>query len=235
MLLVFSAILIQLLCRYYDFALQDWMIELLRSQVWAEAWHLRVAEGFRPLIFVSRFGIPILLIIFIFKWSWRDLGLGWPQMRKSVWALSAVAFVSIPLIVSLTQHNASYVDYYGASFANPDFSSSERFLRFFVFTLSTFFGWSFLHRSYLLFGGFRLLTERWGLKELQAQSIMIATVASFEVIYHFLKPDIESWALVLGSPLMCWVALRTKSIWVPVFFHFLVEASFIVTMILANP
>lgn len=229
-----SALLVQTLSRYYDSALQDIILRYMRDAGWLSPDQIRIAFGFRPLIFLSRFGIPLLLIFYVYQFSWKDMGFCRPQMKPAFWYLTIAAVFLIPVGVAMTAWNDQYVEYYKFFYSNSNYPPADRLLRFSFFTLTTFFPWQFLHRSFLLFGVFTLLTKKWRLSEEQAGVIAIVIVACFEVLYHFLKPDVETWALLVGSPLLSWIALRTRSLALPVLFHFLVEGSFILTMIFVS-
>lgn len=233
-ILVLTVLVIQLVNRYYASDFQRLLFAFFSIPEWASESLEISLQHFRILNFSTRFVIPIVLLIFLFRIPFRDWGLGLPQMRPLFWWLSALAFLLIPFFVALAQQDPRYTEYYLSTYANASIPTSERILRFGLFTASTFFGWAFLHRSFLLFGAYYLLTNRWSVARALAGSLAIAFVAVFEVSLHFLKPDIESWALLVGSPLMSWMALRTKSLWIPTLCHLWVEVWFIGLMIWGN-
>lgn len=204
--LIFSSLLVQLLARYY-------------SSVF-------VVGYFNLLSLILRFGLPVAAWLFIFKFPAKDMGLRWPTMRKADWIFLLSILVGAPLLMRLTLVDTGYFDYYSDSFANTQADLFVRLKYFFEFTVSTLFGWEFLHRSYLLFGLF-LLFRRANLSLSLSQTIAVCITSSFEVLYHFLKPDLEAWGMMMFSPLLCILAFRTKSLLPALGIHLYIECMFI--------
>ena len=101
-----------------------------------------------------------------------------------------------------------------------------------LFTGSTLTGWEFLHRGFLLMGLVYILTERERLSAPTASITAIALVWAFEVLFHFIKPELEALGMLVGSPVLSWLALRTRSIWIPFLIHLLVELLFVASLVL---
>ncbi len=207
--LILSVICVQIAGRYYA--------------------HFWIVDHFYWLPFLLRFGLPLALILFYFRFSFKDLGLGLPQMSRAAWVWTFIALGLIPVVVSFVRFSDSYLAAY-PQYVNDRVSEWDRILRFTNFTLSTFFSWAFLHRVFLL-GGIRILLQERAVPEKLASTIAILWTASFEILYHLIKPDLEAWGLVLFAPLMCWMAVKTKSVWLPTFLHLYLEACFIFTLI----
>jgi len=208
--LIFAVLLVQVVSRYH---LNGW-----------------VTDHFYWVPFILRFVVPVLLVQLYFHFSWRDLGLGFPQMTRAAWVWILVALVLIPLVVSTVRWSESYIGAY-PQYVDDSISVYDRLQRFGLFTLSTFFAWAFLHRAFLL-GGLRLLLlSEAKMKERMATGIAILWTMTFEVVYHLLKPEQEAMGLLLFSPLLSYVAVRTRSIWVPTLLHLYLEACFILTLI----
>ena len=166
-MLIIAVLLVQVVSRYH----LDW-------------W---VTDHFYWVPFILRFLVPVVLVQFYFHFSWRDLGLGLPQMSRSAWIWTLAAIILIPLIVSTVRWSSSYTGAY-PQYVDDSVSVYDRLQRFGFFTLSTFFAWAFLHRAFLL-GGLRLLLQTEGkMKERMAVGIAILWTMSFEVIYHLMKP-----------------------------------------------
>jgi membrane protease YdiL (CAAX protease family) len=77
-----------------------------------------------------------------------------------------------------------------------------------------------------------VFVERDGIRPETASMMAIAAVWIFEVVFHFIKPELEALGLLIGSPLLSWLALRLRSIWVSFLIHFLVELLFISALIM---
>jgi len=205
--LIFSVLFVQLIGRYYSYAFIYF-------------------GSFNALIFGLRFFIPILLVYTVFRFSWRDLGLGAPKLSKAWKIFLVIYIVLVPVIISTILTDKHYLRFY-AQYSNPFQGPWPKLLDFGLFTLSTFFAWEFLHRGFLLFGLKKLLFERMKLDERYAVYISIAWVACFESLYHLIKPDLEAFGLLLASPVFSWIAIRTKSLWIPLLCHLYIEVLFI--------
>jgi len=70
-------------------------------------------------------------------------------------------------------------------------------------------------------------TKKEGLSRKSAEKIAISFVWIFEVVFHFIKPEMEALGMLAGSPLLSYIALRTNSIWIAFFLHLCVEFIFI--------
>lgn len=209
-LILLSALVVQLVGRYYAKFL--------------------IVDHFYWIPFLTRFGVPLLIVFLLFRWRLLDLGLGRPQLNRAAKIWMGVGLVLIPLVVSSVRFNEAYLGAY-PQYVNDLVPWGDRLERFFFFTLSTFFSWAFLHRGFLLFGIQKVLREEEKLSEPLAHQLAILYVMCFEVLYHILKPDLEAFGLLLASPLFSWLALKTKSLWVPTALHFYIEACFILTLI----
>lgn len=151
----------------------------------------------------------------------NELGLGKPDFSvfskipalKWVVGLGAlIAVVGVPLAIVFTpSYQAHYAGY--------------RWIVFAQFTLSTLLPWTFFHRGYLLFGG-RVLLEREGVPERLAQVVPLLMVWISETTYHLVKPELESWGVLLASPLLSALAILTRSVWIPFFIHLVIEVLF---------
>lgn len=204
--LIFSALLVQLLSRYYS--------------------SFFVINHFNLLSVLLRFGVPVVLSLLVFKFSFKQLGFSLPIMKGKYWFFFFVSLLLIPIVMKLSHLSSSYFDYYSDSFADSRVNFEARLKAFSQFTLSTLFGWEFVHRSYLLLGLFCLF-QRAKLQKGLSESLALSITTSFEVLYHFLKPDLESWGMLLASPVFCLITFRTRSILLPVILHLYIEIIFI--------
>ena len=74
--------------------------------------------------------------------------------------------------------------------------------------------WEFFFRGFMLFG-FR--------KDLGTRAVIVSTIPF--VLMHFDKPQPEVYASLFAGLILCWIALRSKSIWPGVLLHWLVASS----------
>ena len=158
------------------------------------------------------------------------LGLGLPQIDKRMARLLVGGIIAVAAAFSGIYFLQGYFNSYGSAFGAAN--RLERFANFMIFTSSTLTGWEFIHRCFLLMGINYVLSDRERIDPAAAARIAIAIVWVFEVVFHFIKPEVEALGLLVGSPLLSWLALRTKSIWLAFLMHLLVEVLFITALIL---
>lgn len=152
--------------------------------------------------------------------SARRIGLGRPRVPRRDLAPLAVA-AAIGLVVAILALQAdSYNDAYGIDRVAAGFGAKFRIWA--LFTLSTTVTWEVFHRGFLL-PGLRFTLERAAVPVAAATTVAVAVVACFEVLYHVSKPALEPVALLVGSPLLSLLALRYRSLWIPLLVHVAVE------------
>ena len=212
MVIVFTALMIQLVGSYH-------------------AGSFLVANYFYVLWVLLRIAVP-LGMLFLLKVPLSQIGLGMPRFDHKT--KNAVIFAAAVLIVSFIGifFLRGYFNFYSNSFAEGGGGPLARFANFMIFTSSTLTGWEFLHRGFLLMGIRYVLAERDGIRAEFASMTAVAVVWIFEVVFHFIKPELEALGMLIGSPLLSWLALRTRSIWVAFMIHFLVELLFIIALIM---
>ncbi|MFC1670772.1 type II CAAX prenyl endopeptidase Rce1 family protein [Spirochaetota bacterium] len=212
-IIVFSAILLQLIGRYYAFSV------------------FKIGSHFYSLWVILRIVIPVVLIM-ILKIPLSSIGLGLPEIdRKTGKGLLAILILLILAFIGIYFFQ-DYIKFYSNLFHSPGGSKLSRFCNFMIFTSSTLTGWEFLHRGFLLMGIFYVLVKRENIPEDSAKRIAICIVCVFEVVFHFIKPGIEALGLLIGSPILSYIAFRTKSIWLPFLIHLFVELLFIFVLLL---
>ena len=211
-IIVFTAIMAQLIGTYH-------------------ARSLIVGNYFYLLWVIVRIVLPLGVLLAL-KVPLSRIGLGMPRFDPLTRKLVIGAAIILVAAFGGIYFFKGYFTFYSSAFAEPGDGTAGRFVNFMIFTSSTLTGWEFLHRGFLLMGIYYILTERDGIPADVAARIAIAVAWAFEVVFHFIKPELEAVGLLVGSPLLSWLALRMGSIWVPFLLHFLVELLFIATLIL---
>jgi membrane protease YdiL (CAAX protease family) len=88
------------------------------------------------------------------------------------------------------------------------------FVTYHLYYLIKWIAWEFFFRGFMLFG-FK--------KDLGSRAVLISTLPF--VVVHMNKPTLEMLGSVAGGFILCWIALRSRSIWPGVFLHWLVYVS----------
>jgi membrane protease YdiL (CAAX protease family) len=192
---------------------------------------LVVGDYFYLSWFLLRIPLP-LAVLLVLKVPLSEAGLGLPHIdRRMAYILAAGVMLLLAAFAGI-YFMSGYFGFYSSSFRGPGEDGTARFANFMIFTASTLTGWEFLHRAFLLMGLRFVFAGREGIPERTATLIAVAVVWVFEVVFHFIKPPVEALGLLVGSPLLSWLALRTRSIWIPFLVHLLVEILFILSLIL---
>ena len=191
---------------------------------------LVMGRHFYTLWIILRIVIPAGVLCML-RVPVRELGLGMPGIdRRFRIVFIGMFFLLLAAFIGIYFYQG-YFSSYGGSFQSLSRSKLDRFINFMVFTSSTLPGWEFLHRCFLLMGLSYVFKEKEGLDERTAVLIAMAVVWIFEVVFHFKKPVLESTGLLVGSPILSYIALRTRSVWPAFFSHLLVEILFIASLI----
>lgn len=204
-----TAIAVQAICRYFP-------------EVWL--WH----GQFYGLRFALRLAAPVAVAVAL-RWSPADLGLARPLLDRGSIAAAAFCVFLASAIVPLVRFAPAYQQQYW-QWSSDAFSFAGRAKSFALFTASSLIGWEFLHRGFLLFGLKRAL-DRDGVPgkpvaPASAAVIAVCVTAAFEVLFHFTKPGLEAAGMMIASPLLSFLALRTRSLWIPLAIHLYIEALF---------
>ena len=192
---------------------------------------LVIGSHFYTLWILVRIFVPIALFLML-RIPFSTFGLGRPQIDKKLGKTLAVIFILLILAFVSIYFFQDYFNYYSKSFRSTDGQKISRLLNFMIFTSSTLTAWEFFHRGFLLRGLTAVLAEREHISLEKSQMIAVCIVWVFEVIYHFIKPGIEAVGLLVGSPILSYLAIRTKSIWIPFLIHLFVEILFISILLL---
>ena len=195
-----SALLVQLFVRYWGQTLDP-----LRWGMFY--WATAAARIVVPLAVCAALAIPP-----------GKLGLGKPQLRgrEGLWILGALAVATVVALPLLGMQ--SYQDAYQG--LGSSYGRVERWVSWISFTASTTLSWELFYRGFLLFGLREVLRAA---KRNDADTIAILVTACFEVLSHLIKPPLESFAMLVGSPGLSWFALRQQSLWIPMAVHVCIE------------
>lgn len=153
--------------------------------------------------------------------TWGEMGLTWPRCSKKEWALFLGVLVGVCLAAAFIMGLGTYrVDVEALN--RPYF---EKLGPFTLFVVSTTVPWELLHRGLLLSGMRRgLAANGWSLR--MSNSVAVMATMLFEVVFHLHKPWLEVTAIAVGSPALSCLALRTRSVLLPMIAHVVLEFVF---------
>lgn len=204
-MLVGSALLIQLLGRYH-------------------AHNFTIGHFYYSWVFL-RIVVPFFLI-WMLRIPIAQIGLSLPTFDRFLMVLAILTLFGLAGIYLIILFSPQYLGYYANAFGPFD---GSRIANFMIFTLSTLTGWEFLHRSFLLMGIVYILGRNDRGDTTTARQTAVVIVWTFEVLFHLIKPKMEAVGMLLGSPFLSYVTLKTGSIWPAFLIHLGVEIVFILS------
>jgi membrane protease YdiL (CAAX protease family) len=156
--------------------------------------------------FILMFGIPALIVRWLFRGRLRDWGLRVGDARQGVRYLA----IGLPLCL-LAAYVGSLDPAVRAAYplARSAVGHLARFWTVEAFYLLYYLGWEFFFRGFMLFG----LEKRYG----PAIAILMQTIPS--ALVHIGKPASETFAAIAAGLIFGTVALRTRSIFYPLLLH----------------
>lgn len=175
---------------------------------------------------LSRLVIPFFLILFL-AIPLSKLYFAKPKFNKenNTFILFA-SLLLVGLFIYLQFFASDYLFHYRRGRSIEYFREIGYFFDFMLFTASTLIGWEVLHRGFLLGGGQYCLTEHFKVHPKAAAIIMVMIVCVFEVLFHIKKPIYEALGMLVASPLLSYLTIKTRSLWPALTFHLLIEVMF---------
>jgi hypothetical protein len=199
-ILIGSALLVQIFVRYWG--------QGEETLHWGNVfWATAAARLLVPLAVAYALGLSL-----------RQLGFTKPRIGGTE-ALVLLGLVGVATLIALPLLGMnSYQAWYQGIGAGA--RSFELWRSWIEFTLSTTVPWELFFRGFMLFGLREILRAggRGG-----ADTIALLITASFEVLYHLIKPPQEAIGLLVGSPILSYVAFRHGSVWIPLLGHLWIE------------
>ncbi|MCZ7687616.1 MAG: CPBP family intramembrane metalloprotease [Sandaracinaceae bacterium] len=154
---------------------------------------------------------PLAASYWLEGWTPLDLGLGVRGAGKELLVVLALWAVMVPVVWAVHDQGSFPSTY--PRFA-PAKHSMEMYLLYEGFYLVKWIAWEFFFRGFMLFGFARDFFQR---------AVLMSTVPF--VLMHFGKPEPEVLGALLAGLVLCFIALRSKSIWPGVLLHWLVAST----------
>src|SRR6185295_535809 len=172
--------------------------------------------------FATRLG-ALVLGVWALSIPWHELGFRLPRGGLKAWGAAAGILAAAAIAIFATRGSTSVLAYY----SNHPSGSQGAFLQgWILFVLSTTIAWELLHRGLLLFGLRYLLSSERGAAQASFDSFACAVVCVFETLFHVVKPAPEALGMMVFSPALSLLALRTGSIVLPAIVHTVLEGIF---------
>lgn len=155
--------------------------------------------------------VPLALCWFGEGWSPRDLGFRVKGAGPEILVVLGLWVAMIP-IIWMVHTGASFQSVYPRLDAAD--TSMELYFLFEGFYLVKWIAWEFFFRGFMLFA-FQ--------KDFLRSSVLISTIPF--TLMHYGKPELEMASAMIAGLVLCFIALRSKSIWPGVLLHWLVAST----------
>lgn len=142
----------------------------------------------------------------------RDLGLGVRGAGRELLLVLAMWLAFLP-VVYLASRTPSFMASYPRLRAMSN--DPQLFVVYQTIYLTKWLAWEFFFRGFMLFG----FEKDFG----RGKAVVLSTIPF--VLMHYTKPEAEMLGAILAGPVLCAIALRSRSIWPGVILHWLVAAS----------
>jgi membrane protease YdiL (CAAX protease family) len=155
--------------------------------------------------------VPLALARVGAGWRARDLGLSIRGARREMLLVLALWALLVPVIALAARTEGFARTYPRLPEARLD---AGLFATYQAAYLIKWTAWEFFFRGFLLFGLRR---------DLGSVAVLLSTVPF--TLMHVGKPEAEMASAVVGGLVLCWIALRSRSIWPGVVIHSLVATT----------
>lgn len=154
---------------------------------------------------------PLLLCFVMERWTPIDLGCGIRGAGREILVVLVLWGAMIPLVWAV-HDTESFASTYPRLRAAKH--SAELYFLYEGFYLVKWTAWEFFFRGFLLFGlG----------KDFLNRSVLVSTIPF--TLMHYGKPELEMASAMIAGLVLCYIALKSKSIWPGVLLHWLVAST----------
>lgn len=217
-----AIVLVALLCLIVNnYMPANWLNRIIEGKIALEPLQSAIVQsaGFSLIHFISLFVIPCIACIIQTKFFSRDsagaspanlrnFGLGWNRQSAFMHIFIAAYLVLLPLLI-WAAHREEYQEMY-PFFFYARYGCGQLMLWWLFYGLY-YLGVEFFFRGFLLFGLFPKIGNL---------AIAVSTIPY--VMVHFAKPSSEAVGSIIAGILLCYMALRSGSIWGGFLLHWVV-------------
>ncbi len=189
-----------------------WFIEASRDLLGIELLELHQHLWSHLSAVVLLMLIPLALCWLAEGWSPRELGFRVAGTGRETLVVLGMWAVMVPIVYLIHESSASFQATYPRLRAAE--TSLELYLLFEGFYLVKWIAWEFFFRGFLLFGLAR---------DFMSRAILVSTIPF--TLMHYGKPELEMASAMIAGLILCYIALRGRSIWPGVLLHWLVAST----------
>ena len=155
--------------------------------------------------------IPLIYNRFTLRLSFAELGLGMKKAGREFILVGVLYLLFVPVLYVVSQQPSFQATYPRLPAADKTMSI---FVLFHLAYLVKWVAWEFFFRGFLLFSYWR---------DVAGKAVLLSTVPF--ALSHYGKPPLEMLSSIAAGFILCWLALRGKSIWPGVALHWAVATT----------
>ncbi len=154
---------------------------------------------------------PLILCFYAEGWTPRDLGFRVKGALPEIGVALGLWLAVVPFVWWVHDQRSFQAVYPRLEAAD---TSMELYFLFESVYLVKWIAWEFFFRGFMLFA-FQ--------KDFMRRSVLISTIPF--TLMHYGKPELEMASAVIAGLILCFIALRSRSIWPGVLLHWLVAST----------
>jgi len=183
----------------------DWFLELSRewTGVGGKAFHARLWSHLTCLVLLAI--VPTVLTGITDRMSLGELGLGVRNAGREFIIVTVLYVLFVPFVLYFSTWPGFQKTYPRIHLAS---TSVQVFVLFHLLYLIKWAAWEYFFRGWMLFAFKR---------DFGTRSVLISTIPF--ALMHYGKPQIETLSAIAAGFILCWLALKGRSIWPGVLIH----------------
>lgn len=189
----------------------DWFIQAATEQTGIEEPRFHRHGWAHLSALVVLLAVPLGVCWKVEGWGPRELGLGIRGTGREFALVVTLWALFVPVVWWFSSAPDFAKTYPRLQAAETD---AWLFFLYQSFYLVKWTAWEFFFRGFMLFGFF---------KDFGTRAVLVSTIPF--VIMHGGKPELEMAGSVLAGLILCFIALRSRSIWPGVFLHSMVATT----------
>ena len=155
--------------------------------------------------------VPLIFARVVDGMKLKDLGLGFRSAGREFVVVTVLYLLFVPVIFYFSTTAGFQKMYPRLALAEVD---PTIFVLFHLAYLVKWTAWEFFFRGFMLFAFY---------KDMGTRAVLISTIPF--TLAHYGKPDMETLSAVFAGFILCWLAIKGRSIWPGVFLHAAVAAT----------
>ena len=186
----------------------DWFVDGLRDLTGISSANFHRYFWAHLACFVIMMLVPLVVTWFTDRMTPRELGLGIKGAGREFVIVTVLYLLFVPVIYVVSQGAGFQATYPRLALSKSD---PTIFALFHLAYLLKWTAWEFFFRGFMLFGFMR---------DMAGRAVLVSTIPF--TLMHYGKPDLEMLSALAAGFILCWLAMKGRSIWPGVLLHWAV-------------